>query len=260
MIIHSNSITKKDNNFELFSVIPQKCDYGCSCFYNSEEDLNVFDCSFRNFTELLTVVPPNTTFLNLSGNRIHTLCKMFYNFKNIQHIDLSHNNISVVKNSFVKVMKDMKNIMYLNLENNAITTLPETITKVTSIKTFKLSRNPYQCNCDMLWMQKWIYKLSTSPELNFIPDYKNITCASELMFGKPVYELDGDAMDCALQWYWIVVLACISVAVFVTTALVLHKNWEKLKFFLFVHFDILTTDDGVENLQEMLYDAFVCYR
>ena len=260
MITKSVFVLLKRCNFELFSVIPQTCDYGCSCFYNSEEDLNVFDCSFRNFTELLTTVPPNTNWLDLSGNRIRTLCKMFANFNNIQHIDLSYNNISVVEKSFVTVMKDIKNITYLNLESNAITTLPETITEVTSIKKFMLSRNPYQCNCDMLWMQKWIYKLSTSPKENFILDYKNITCASELMFGTPIYELDDDAMDCVLKWYWIVVFACISVALFVTAALVLHKNWEKLKFFLFVHFDILTTDDGVENLEEMLYDAFICYR
>ena len=77
-----------------------------------------------------------------------------------------------------------------------------------------------------------------------IPDFKNVTCGSSgSQVGVAIYELDKDALGCTLKWYWIVIMACTFVAIFVTGALVLHRNWEKLKFLLFVHFDILATDD-----------------
>ena len=226
-----------------FSAVPQTCDYGCSCYYDSSIELNIFNCSSRNLTQLPPVFPESTNWLDLSRNRIHTLCKMFSNFQNIQYVDLSYNVISNVEYSFIDAVKNM-NISYLNLETNEITKLPETIRDLTSLKELRLSGNPFGCDCDMLWMQRWLYKLSTSSDENFISDYKDVKCGSELMFGIPVFKLEGDAMGCTLEWYWIVVLACVSVSIFVVAALVLHRNWEKLKFLLFVHFDILTTDDG----------------
>ncbi len=238
-------------------VVPVECHHGCACHYSALRDENIFNCSSRNLTQL-PEIPQNTDWLDLSNNRIHSVKEIHPSYSSVQHLDLSSNNISEFSENLLRCLTNQSSISYLNIAKNKITKLPESITEVSTLKELRLSSNPYQCACDMLWMQRWLYQ--TSHEHNIIPDSKNITCGPGPLFGTALYELHSDALGCMVQWYIIVVLACVSVAVFVTSALVLHRNWERLKFLLFVHFDILTTDDGVENLDDMFYDAFVSYR
>ena len=48
--------------------------------------------------------------------------------------------------------------------------------------------------------------------------------------------------------------------IIVVTIIILNRKWEAIRFFMFMHFDILPNDDGQENLDEMEFDAFVTYR
>ena len=54
-----------------------------------------------------------------------------------------------------------------------------------------------------------------------------------------------------------------SVVPFVVLVLVIVLNKkcrEMAKYQLFMRFDILTNDDGEENIENMKYDAFITYR
>ena len=242
----------------LFSVIPEKCDNRCSCYYDSERNLNIYNCSARNLTQFPNIIPHNTNLLDLSKNKLNNVQDAFPYFRNIQHIDFSFNNISEFSDNLVNRLRNNSSIFLLDLAGNKITNLPESIKQLDNVTRLRLAFNPYNCHCDMLWMKNWLYKLSQKE--SFVQDLKYITCRPGPFSGRAIYELDTDVLGCAMEWYWIVILACVSVSIFMTIALVVHRNWEKLKFLLFVHFNILTTDDGVENLDEMLYDGFVSYR
>ena len=53
------------------------------------------------------------------------------------------------------------------------------------------------------------------------------------------------------------------VAAFVISILaiiILNRKWETIKFYLFVHFNVLTNDDGKGNLDIMKFDGFITYR
>ena len=244
----------------LLPVVCERCDHGCSCYYDSLRDMNIVNCSANNFKQLPPSVPNNTNWLDLSRNKLDNIedIHLLPYFRHIQHIDLSFNNITKFSDNLVTFLRHNSSVLSLNLEGNKITELPQTVSQLNNRTKLRLGGNPYICNCDTLWMKEWLYKLSLKG--NAIPDFKNVTCGSGPQSGVAVYELDKDKLGCVLEWYWIVIMACSSVVIFVTAALVLHRNWEKLKFLLFVHFDILTTDDGVENLDDMHFDGFVSYR
>ena len=42
--------------------------------------------------------------------------------------------------------------------------------------------------------------------------------------------------------------------------ILVNRKWEKIKFYMFVHFNVLTKDDGPEDLDEMEFDGFITYR
>ena len=59
---------------------------------------------------------------------------------------------------------------------------------------------------------------------------------------------------------WAISTIVASAVIIVVTIIILNRKWEAIKFFMFMHFDILPNDDGRENLDEMEFDAFVTYR
>ena len=42
--------------------------------------------------------------------------------------------------------------------------------------------------------------------------------------------------------------------------IIINRKWEAIKFLMFIKYNILTNDDGPENLNEMEFDAFITYR
>ena len=59
---------------------------------------------------------------------------------------------------------------------------------------------------------------------------------------------------------WAISTIVASAVIIVVIIVILNRKWEEIKFFMFMHFDILPNDDGPENLDEMEFDAFVTYR
>ena len=80
-----------------------------------------------------------------------------------------------------------------------------------------------------------------------------------MILGTPVYKLDKEIMGCFFPVWAIVTISLGAIAIIVMI-IVITKMWERIKFFMFMHFNILPNDDGPENLDEIEFDAFVTYR
>ena len=59
---------------------------------------------------------------------------------------------------------------------------------------------------------------------------------------------------------WAISTIVASAVLIVVIIVVLNRKLEAIKFFMFMHFDILPNDDVQENLDEMEFDAFITYR
>ena len=79
------------------------------------------------------------------------------------------------------------------------------------------------------------------------------------LLGTLIYQLDKQLMGCIFPIWAIVVISASSILA-VIIVIVVNRKWETIKFFMFMHFDILPNDDDPENLDEMEFDAFVTYR
>ena len=59
---------------------------------------------------------------------------------------------------------------------------------------------------------------------------------------------------------WAICTIVASTLTIVVIIIILNRKWEAIRFFMFMHFNILPNDEGPENLDEMEFDAFVTYR
>jgi Leucine rich repeat/Leucine Rich repeat len=114
----------------------------------------------------------NLTELNLSHNKLSQVHKL--NFAHLEVLNLSHNRITSAK-----LAKIPKNVQKLDLSHNEITYLPSDFMKLKELKGLELSGNPLNCSCDTLMIRNWIqYKNMWTDEV--------IKCASPQIFkGQP---------------------------------------------------------------------------
>ena len=117
----------------------------------------------------------DTDWLLLSGNNFGSLNKAPDYLKNITLLNLSSSNITTID---MKVMEAIvKGIKHLDLRGNNLKEIPQTITQAN--KTLKSGYlNPYQCNCDMLWMKDWLNNATN------VEDKGNVTCSTGKHFVK----------------------------------------------------------------------------
>ena len=84
------------------------------------------------------------------------------------------------------------------------------------------------------------------------------------LIGPPVYQLDGSKMGCHDHFpVWAIVVIAVGTVVILLTAIILMRKWEVIRFYLFMHFNILVKDNQVENIKDMDTGnrnmAFTCY-
>ena len=63
------------------------------------------------------------------------------------------------------------------------------------LQEIMLSENPFSCNCEMIWMIKWLNNF-TMDGSHIIADYRDIRCSTRLMKGKQIYLLNPIDMGC----------------------------------------------------------------
>ena len=160
----------------IFSVFPQHCLYHCTCHRSPWDGANIFDCRNKGFSSLPETVLWETDWLLLSGNNLGSLNKAPDYLKNITLLDLSSSNITDIDETVMEFI--MHNGKILDIRKNKLRTLPKLITKANRTNKLWISNNPYECNCDMLWMKDWLMD-----SIN-IQDKESVTCLTGKMKGK----------------------------------------------------------------------------
>ena len=87
--------------------------------------------------------------------------------------------------------------------------------------------------------------------------YLHLCCT--IFAGTPFYQLDKQTMGCIFP-IWAISTIVTTAVIVVVIIIILNRKWEAIRFFMFMHFDVLPGDDVQENLDEMEFDAFITYR
>ena len=204
-----------------------------------------------------------TDVLDLSNNRFSELCGKQSYFRTITYLDFSQNVISKICEDTITYMKT-GSIVELNLANNSITRLPSKISNISSLESVTLSGNEFICDCEMTWMIQWFLKLNSNSE-RLVKDYQDVVCHNSVMAGKQIYKLTLEEIGCyphklstgekiTIGIFGTLIIG-ITIAIFA-----ISRRWNEVKFFLYLHFDILDKNDGDEDLTDKFYDIFVSYR
>ncbi len=244
--------------------MPHQCLNGCECHYDVAASRYVFDCSSPSRTAFPDEVQVGANWLVLQRTNITALNDYKHYMKQIKGLDLSGSNLKLVEKSFLEKLYADKVTKTLRLDHTQIETLPEYISeyRLFAFDALYIGHNQYKCTCDMQWMQHWLIDVSTNSSLNYIKDYKDAVCRRGIkaVRGKPILEVDGGLMGCSLTWYVIAGLVAAGL-VGITVLLLLHRNFEALRFLMFLKFNILTgEDDDKEHLEDFDFDLFVSHR
>ena len=155
-------------------------------------------------------------------------------------------------------------IVELNLANNSITSLPSKLSNISSLQSVMLSGNNYICDCKMTWMIQWLSRRTADGE-RIVKDYQDVVCHSGKLVGKQIYKLTSDEMGC--YPHRLSVGEKITIGIFgtlivgiVITIIAKSRRWNEVKWFLYLHFNILDKSDNNKDLTEKKYDAFLSYR
>ena len=93
----------------------------------------------------------------------------------VTRYNLANSNITIITDDVMNSM--LKKSEYLWISNNKLTTLPRSITKADNKTELWISNNPYECNCDMMWMRDWLVRATNAF------DKGNGTCGTGKMKG-----------------------------------------------------------------------------
>ena len=254
-----------------FAVVPLRCysisAYECFCHYYQELQANVYNCSSKTATALPPSVEQNTNYLIVSSVNITCLCDSFDYFDEIELLDVSRNNISSVCDKFWNLLEKSANIKYFNLAGNNIRVISKKLRNIKHLRQVWLSDNPFHCDCGITWMKDLLNNFTTPTGEHIIVDYKDVKCKTGMMIGKALYNLNEVDMGCFpskwTTWQKIGVgIGAVVAVILILLTIVITKRSRELKFLIYYYFkvDTIPKDDKNENVDNMEYDAFFCYR
>ena len=76
----------------------------------------------------------------------------------------------------------IQNVKDLDISGNNLKEIPKIITKDNKTNKMWISYNPYECNCDMLWMKDWL------TETEKVMDKNNVTCSGREEKGENIFD------------------------------------------------------------------------
>ena len=109
------------------------------------------------------------------------------------------------------------------------------------------------------------FALRNSDGTRKVKDYDKIVCDSGKQNGKPIFRLTTQEMGCyphtlsSGEKVTIGILGTLIVGI-VIVIIAIGRRWNEVKWFLYLHFNILDKSDRNENLDGKKYDAFISYR
>ena len=69
-------------------------------------------------------------------------------------------------------------VKHLDIRRNSLTKIPQTITKGNNVSELWISDNPYECNCNVVWMKDWLI------DNKQVKEQENVTCSGSKLKGK----------------------------------------------------------------------------
>ena len=226
------------------------------------------NCSSLNVHNIPSSVPNFTDWLILENNHVRNLDSIHTNLGTISFLNLKRNKMSSITNSFVGNLSESKSLKWFDLSDNNLKRLPPEVQELTSLEKVWLRGNPIHCDCDMTWMIDWInnFRTTTTGE-RVVVDHAHVICQSGKMKGKPIYQLNKVDLGCyphnwTLQQKLIAGLS-ISVGTIIIVAMViigLYSRRGRFLMYYYLKMDTIPRDDKDEDLEDIEYDAFFCYR
>ena len=243
-------------------------DQSCLCFYNRTIGYNIQNCSSLNLHKLPSNVLKFTDWLILENNDFRNLDIFHTNLGTTIFLNLGRNKISSITTSFVSNLSESKSLKWLDLSENNLKRLPPEIQELTNLEKIWLHGNPIHCDCDMTWMIDWINNFTTGIyRKHVVRDYAQLKCHTGNMHGKPIYQLNNVDLGCyphdwTLQQKLILGLSA-SIACIIVVAMVivgLYSRRGRFLLYYYLKMDTIPPDDKNEDIEDIEYDAFFCYR
>ena len=240
----------------------------CLCFYDIITRLNIQNCSSSKLQNLPLTVPDFTDWLILDNNHVRNLNRFHTNLQTIRFLNLTGNKISSIATSFLGNLSESKSLKWLDLSNNDLKRLPPEVQELTNVEKIWLGDNPFHCDCDMTWMIGWNNNFTTGIyRKHVVTDHAKLKCHTGNMRGKPIYKLKEVDLGCyphdwTLQQKLIMGLS-ISIGTIIIVAMViigLYSRRGRFLLYYYLKMDTIPRDDKDEDLENIEYDAFFCYR
>ena len=230
----------------------------CSCYY-IQDQANVYNCTSSNMSILPgdDEIREHTNWLDFRNNKLANLCVSNKYLKNISNLILSNNDINYMCNSTINILRKGQ-LQALDLSYNKLKTLPKSIVNVSLSTELWLSHNTFTCDCDTLWLKDWMFNKSGR---SIVQDLNDITCSN----GGPMNQMDAVKLGCFPKELTLWQKMLIGISAFVIVGVVIaiiavSRRWNEVKWFVYLHFDILDKNEGNDNLENKDTDVFVSYK
>ena len=245
----------------------ESIDYGCYCHYNQSGKANVYNCTSTTLDSIPSTLLNDTDWLIMENTAVKYLHGSPKVLSKIKYLDLKSSNIHRLSDDFINQLNKSKSLKWLDLSNNNLVSISSNVQDWTNVEKIWLHGNPFKCDCSMTWMIGWLNNFTTPKGQRIIVDYKDIYCQSGMMKDSPIYVLNEVTMGCyppkltTMQKIGIALGAGTGLVIILVILLV-SRNPREVKFLIYYYFklDTVPKDDKNENVDNMEYDAFFCYR
>ncbi len=148
------------------------CLDGCVCHYDIDDEANTMNCHHNNMTELPDQLLPRTEQLIMTGNHVINILfsKNRSDLSDLKTLNLENNSVRKIDEASFKAL--LLCGISVKLSGNHIRQVPPMLANINYTADIWLGRNPYECNCDTMWMRDWLLNATN------VMDKEKIVCAS----------------------------------------------------------------------------------
>ena len=243
----------------------------CYCYYHLYHESNIYNCSSTKVKSLPSSVPHSTDWLVMKSDPITKLSASYGYLDRLKFLNLENSNIRSISKTFLHSLQRNRNLTWINLAGNKLVSLPQKVQDLVLLEKVWLGGNPFHCDCSMTWMIGWLNNFTSQYGNHVIVDYKFVKCASGLMVGRAICNLNKVDMGCfPRKWtIWqkvgVGIGAAVATLIILALTVVIIKRSRDIKFFFHYYFKWWTCfgvpkDDTDEDLSGIEYDAYLSYR